>query len=120
MEPDERPIGGQLARLERPARVVADDQRRLVLAQQRVDVRPEPALVAELERVPAGRDPLQGSGQPLVVALEVRRQLPEDRPELVALDQRRDRRVVAVEPLLGRFMALRMMLVVEKLTVSEQ
>src|SRR6266542_544615 len=80
MEADERPVRRQLVRLERPLRMVADHERDAVRAQERVDVPGEPALVPELEAVPlAVRQLLERVGEPLVVALERARQLPEDR-----------------------------------------
>ena len=70
-----------------------------MLAQERVDVAVEPALVAELEAVAARRELVERGGEALVVAPEVRRQLPDDRAELARLDQRHDALVVAVDAL---------------------
>src|SRR5438093_5454298 len=70
---------------ERPARVVGQDGRDAVLAQERVDLGRKPALVAELEGVAAGRQLGQRAREALVVAPELRRQLPEQRAEAAAL-----------------------------------
>src|SRR5437867_5187613 len=99
VEADERPLGGQLVGLERPAGMIADHERRPVLAQQRVDVLDEPAGVAELETVAAGRDARERVGEPLVVAMKALRQLPEDRTELGRVDERLDSLVEALESL---------------------
>src|SRR5438067_585815 len=56
VEADERPVRGQLARLERPAPVVADHESRAVRPQELVDLGREPALVPELEAVPPTRE----------------------------------------------------------------
>src|SRR5690348_8432756 len=82
VEADERPVRGQLASLERPLGMVADGQRGLPLAEQGVDVGREPALVAELDGVAPGRECVEKGCEPLVVAVEIARKLPEHRPEL--------------------------------------
>jgi hypothetical protein len=84
VEADERPAGGQLVRLERVhLRPVADHERDTVLAEQRVRLLDEPGRVSELDAVAqAGRQPGERLGEPVVVAAERRRQLPEERPEL--------------------------------------
>src|SRR5215208_2691234 len=99
VQPDQRPIRRQLARLERPARVVSDDERHTVAAEEVVDVPLEPALVAELEAVAAGRQLCEGLGQELVVTPEVGWELPDDRTELPGLHERLDPLVVALNPL---------------------
>src|SRR3954454_22418080 len=95
VEADQGPVAGQLALLEGPARVVADHERHAVLPQQVVDRGLEPALVAKLEAVAAGRQLGHSAGKQLVVALEVRRQLPDDGAELARLHERLDPLVVA-------------------------
>src|SRR5581483_4566584 len=93
VEADEGEVGRQLARLERAARVVADHERRAGRAQLVVGLRHEPRLVAELEAVPARPqigERVAEALRVLVGALEVRRELPEDRPELRRADERRD------------------------------
>jgi len=55
--------------------------------------------MAELEAVAAGRQQRQRAAEPIVVALEVRGELPDDRTELAGLDQRFDALVVAPDPL---------------------
>jgi hypothetical protein len=54
-----------------------------VLAQHLVDVVGEPGGVAELEGVPARAEIAERFAQPLVAALEVRGQLPQDRSVLL-------------------------------------
>src|SRR6266511_631667 len=100
VEAHEREVCGQLVRLERVhLRAIADHERDTVLAQQRIDVGVEPARVAKLEAMALLlRQALEGGREPPVVALEVRRQLPEDRAELRRAEQRLDARVEAVEP----------------------
>ena len=82
VEADEGPVRGQLVRLERTPRRVADHKRDAGAAQQLVDVLDEPALVPEFEAVAAGRERVQRLSEPLVLAAKRLRQLPEDRPEL--------------------------------------
>ena len=82
VEADERPVGGQLVSLERALRMIADHKRGIVRPEQLVDLGHEPARVAELEAVPARRELVQCSGEAVVVAPEVRGQLPEHRPHL--------------------------------------
>jgi len=99
----ERPVRRQLAGLEGPLGVIADDERGAALAQQRVDRIGEPALVAELEAMPAGRHQLERGRDPLegvALVAEVGRELPDEGPQLVRLDQRHDALVVAVDALL--------------------
>jgi len=79
--------------------VVGDHERRAVRTQQPVDRLGEPALVAELEAVAAGGQQRQRAAEAVVVALEVRGELPDDRPELARLDQRLDALVEATDPL---------------------
>src|SRR5256885_9101617 len=98
MEADGGPVGGQLASLEGPARIVADPERRSVRAQQLVDLRDKPALVPEFEAVAARRQLRQGIREPLVVAVEVARQLPEHRPGLRRAASRLDPPVEPPEP----------------------
>jgi hypothetical protein len=99
VEPYERPIGGELARLERPARVVGDHECGAVGAQLLVDGLREPALMAKLEAVPTGRQQRQRAAEPVVVALEVRGELPHDRAQLAGLQQRLEALVEAPDPL---------------------
>ena len=81
-------------------RVVADHERGAVRAQQLVDRLREPALVAELEAVAArAAAAASAPAEPVVVALEVRRELPHDRPELAGLGERLDALVVAPDAL---------------------
>ena len=68
-------------------------------AQQLVDVLREPALVAELEAVPPGREQRQRAAEPVVVPMEVRGELPDDRTQLAGLDKRLDALVEAPDPL---------------------
>src|SRR6266540_340358 len=82
VEADESPVRGQLAGLERTLGMVADDEGDAVATQQLIRLGAEPALVAELEAVASGRQLLERRGQELVVAVEVRRELPQDGPEL--------------------------------------
>jgi hypothetical protein len=95
---DECPRCGQLMRLERPLRVVADDERRPMLAQELVDLRREPALVPELEAVPPRAERLERRPQTVVVAVEVRGELPENRPHLRRASERLDPFVEALDP----------------------
>src|SRR5439155_24747618 len=99
VEANERPVGHQLMGLERPAWRVADHERRPVLAQERVDVLAEPALVPELEAVATGRKAVERLRQPLVVAPEVGGQLPEDGAELRRAEERLDPLVETLQPL---------------------
>src|SRR6185295_1034940 len=82
VEADVRPVAGELVRLERPPRVVADDECGAVGPQQFVHVRNEPALVPELEAVAPGRKLRKPAREPLDVSPEVARELPEHRSEL--------------------------------------
>src|SRR6266516_560149 len=97
VEADERPVGGELMRLERAGGRVADHERDPVRAQELVDLVGEPALVPELEAVPAGRQLLERLPQPLVIPAERARQLPEHRAELRRADERPDARVKELE-----------------------
>src|SRR5262245_842917 len=99
MEPDERPVRCQLGRLERPAWMVADHQRAAAPSEELVHRGLEPALVAELEAVALGWELAERLREQLVVALEVRWQLPDDRSELSRVDQRLHPLVVALDPL---------------------
>src|SRR5215203_1821393 len=76
VEAHEGPVRRQLVGLEGAIGMIADGEGDPVLAQQGVDVRGEPAGVAELEVVPSGGQPPQRRGEPLVVAAEPLRQLP--------------------------------------------
>src|SRR5215210_3226002 len=96
MEADEGPVGRQLVRLKWTSRGVAYHERCVVLAKKVVDLRHEPALVAELEAVAARWELAQRRAQPLVVSVKVARQLPEHRRELRRADERVD---ALVEPL---------------------
>ena len=96
VEADQGPARGERGVGQRAARVAADRERDAERVQQAVDLGREPARVAELEAVASGREPLERVRQPVVVAAEALRQLPQDRPELRRLDERSDTRV---EPL---------------------
>ena len=61
---------------------VGDDECGVVAAKEVVHGSGEPARVPELEGVPARSQRLERGFEDAVVALEVRRQLPEDRAEL--------------------------------------
>jgi hypothetical protein len=98
MEADEGPIGGQLVRLERAARMVADHQRHSVTPQNGVDVIGEPARMTELEAVPTGRQSFHSSREALIITVKVLRQLPEHRAELARLDKGVDPLVEALDP----------------------
>jgi hypothetical protein len=50
--------------------VVADDERRAVLAEERVDLLAEPARMAKLEAVAPRRQTCERRGEPLVVPVE--------------------------------------------------
>jgi hypothetical protein len=82
VEAHEGPVGRELVGLERALGMVADRECDSVRAQQRVDRLGEPAPMAELERVAAGRQRLERRGQPVVVTVEVLGELPEDRAHL--------------------------------------
>lgn len=57
--------------------------------QECVDLLGEPRWIPELEAVPlSGRQLLEGSPEPIIVTLERRRQLPENRPHFGAAKQR--------------------------------
>src|SRR4051794_580006 len=77
-------------RLDPPPRVVADHQRDPAGAQELVPLGHEPALVPELEAMAPGRQLRDRVREPLVVAPEVARQLPQDRPHLRRAHQRLD------------------------------
>src|SRR4051794_7174818 len=99
VEAHERPVGREDLLLERPhLRAVADHERDVVLAQQRVDVVVEPRRVPELETVLlVARELRQRVREPFVVALERRRQLPEQRTHLRTAQHRFDAVVEALE-----------------------
>ena len=91
VEAQEGEVGGPFVRLEAPdLGTVGDHQRDAAGTQQVVDLVGEPARVAELERVSAGRQCSQRRRQPLVVPVKVRRQLPEHRSQLPRHDERLD------------------------------
>src|SRR3982751_5534393 len=90
MEADEHPVRGRLMRLERPPRIVTDDERGATRAQQLVDLRHEPALVPKLEAMAARRQLPERIRKAPVVAMEVSRQLPEHRPQLGRPHERLD------------------------------
>jgi hypothetical protein len=99
MKADERPVGSEHVRLELlDLGAVADHERDTVRTQQLVHGLGEPARVAELEAVASGRERCQRRRQPVVVALERRRQLPQHRAELRRADERLHPFVVAGEP----------------------
>src|SRR5207244_49488 len=104
---DERPVGGELVGLEGAFGVVADHERDAALPEQLVDVVREPARMPKLEAVAARRQLGKGSRQPVVVAVEILRQLPQHRSELARAPQRLN---VLVEPSTpGRMSASRFM-----------
>src|SRR5687768_12396796 len=78
VETDECPVGREHVGLERALRMVSDDEGDAVPAKKCIDLLCEPAGMAELEAVPARWQAAEGAGQPLVVAMEVLGQLPED------------------------------------------
>src|SRR5665647_3414885 len=100
VEPDERPRRGEHVRLELlHFRAVADHERGAVRAQQCVDLLCEPARMAELEAVALlARQSCKRVREPLVVALERRWKLPEDRPHLRAVEQRLEPLGETLEP----------------------
>src|SRR5688572_2415988 len=55
VKPGVGPVSGRLRKRQRAPRVISHDRRRVVVAQERVDGRREPAHVAELEAVAPGR-----------------------------------------------------------------
>src|ERR1043165_1564440 len=84
MQADVRPARRDLER-----RVIAgqlvDAERRVVLPQELVDLIGHPRLIAQLERIAmAARQRLQELLEPLDVDVPSRRELPEDRAELLA------------------------------------
>ena len=83
--------------MERALRIVADHQGDAVLPKKCIDLLSEPARVAELERMASRRKRLECLGEPLVVAVEVLGQLPEHRSELLALGQRLEALVEALD-----------------------
>src|SRR3954454_14052698 len=100
MEANEGPVGRENLGLERlDLRPVADHESDVVLPERVVGLLDEPRGMPELDAVPlflweAG----ERVTQPLVVALEGRRQLPEQRPHLRRAQQRLDPLVEALEP----------------------
>src|SRR5439155_8875549 len=97
VEADERPVGGQVVRLEGSCGMIADHERDRMLTQERRDVRHEPARMAELDAVAARREALECRGEPLVVPAKVPGKLPEDRTELRRADERFDAVVEALD-----------------------
>ena len=89
---DEREVRRQLTRLERAdLGPVGDHERDVMRAQELHHGLGEPALVAKLERVPErARQLAERVGEPLVVTLERRRELPQQGPELARRDERLD------------------------------
>src|SRR5581483_11334943 len=84
--------------------LAGEHERGAVVMEQVVHVVGEPALVPELEGVQLGhRKRREGGAEALVVAWEVRRQLPEERPALVqrldAGTEARDRLAEVAQPL---------------------
>src|SRR6266540_6171869 len=96
VEADEGPIGRQLMRLEGTFRVIADHERNAVRAQQLVDFRREPALVAELEAVAPCREPAERCAQAFVVPPKIAWELPQDWAQLRRADERVDSLVEAL------------------------
>src|SRR4051812_21772942 len=83
VEAHERPVRREHVSLEvLHLWTVADHERGAVRAQQLVDGIREPARVAELEAVAPGRKGGERRSETVVVALERRGQLPQDRAEL--------------------------------------
>jgi hypothetical protein len=88
VEPKVAPACGADPRRWRGGRTVCDYQRGAVPAEKLVDVRREPARIAKFEGVAARRQRLECGLKNIVIAGEVRRQLPEDRRELGRAPQR--------------------------------
>jgi len=80
--------------------MVADHEGGAVLPEQPVDRLTEPALVSELEAVPPRGQDAQRTRQKLLVASEVGRELPDDRPELLGANEWLDPLVITSDPLL--------------------
>src|SRR5581483_10926625 len=87
VEAEEREVCGQLTGLKRPPRIIPDHERDPVPAKQLVRLLHEPARMAELEGMPAGRQLLEREGEPVVVPRKVGWELPEHRPELRRADE---------------------------------
>ena len=87
VEPQVAPVCSVHPRRRFTGRPVRNHERGAVRAQELVDVLGEPARVPELEGVAAGRQRLERTGEDVVVPLEARRQLPEQRPELAGSAQ---------------------------------
>jgi len=79
--------------------MVGDHERGAVGTELLVDLFGEPALMSELEAVAPGREQRQGAAEPVVVPMEVRGELPDDRTQLAGLDERLDALVEAADPL---------------------
>src|SRR5205823_6625513 len=90
VEADEGPVSCHLRGLEGTLGMVADHESDIVAAKKLVDLRREPALVAEFEAVPAGGQALERGAEAVVVAAEGGRQLPEHRAELGRAHERLD------------------------------
>src|SRR5919197_1365885 len=92
VEAHEGEVGRQLVSLKRVhLRTVGDDECAAVLAKQRIRVVAKPRRVPKLERVPVPVvQPIQRHCEPVEVATEGGRQLPEERAELGRAQQRLD------------------------------
>src|SRR4051794_16688322 len=102
MEPDERPVRGDLVRLKGVnLRPVADHERDAVLPQECIHLLVEPRGVPELEAMAltGAFETRERVRETVVVPLERRRQLPENRPHLRAPEERLDPLVEPVETL---------------------
>src|SRR5215210_103489 len=98
VEAHERPVRRQLELAERVLRAVRDHERNAVRLQQLVHVARVPGGMAKLEAVPPLRQRRERGGQPLVVPLEGRRQLPENGAHLRRRHERRDPLVEERDP----------------------
>src|SRR4029077_12875660 len=90
------PLRRDLMSLEGALRVVADDQRSAMPAKQLVHLGDEPALMPKFEGVTRLRQLLERRAEAIVVALDARRELPQDRSHLRRVRERLDRLEIAL------------------------